>query len=100
MSISGIPPFAGFFSKLIIIWAAVQAQQFVIARSYLKEALILAQPSGEIRRFLDEGEAVQSLINTLQFDDAALQTYANKISNAFPNQQTNQKQTATYVIYP
>ena len=31
MSISGIPPFNGFFSKLIIIIAAVQAQYFFIA---------------------------------------------------------------------
>lgn len=31
MSISGIPPFSGFWSKLIIIIAALQARQFVLA---------------------------------------------------------------------
>lgn len=31
MSISGIPPFNGFFSKLIIIIAAIQARYFVLA---------------------------------------------------------------------
>lgn len=31
MSIAGIPPFSGFFSKLILIIAAVQAQHFVYA---------------------------------------------------------------------
>ncbi len=31
MSISGIPPFAGFFSKLIIVAAAIQAGQVVLA---------------------------------------------------------------------
>lgn len=31
MSISGIPPFSGFWSKLIIIIAALQARQFVFA---------------------------------------------------------------------
>jgi len=31
MSISGIPPFAGFFSKLIIVVAAIQAGQVVLA---------------------------------------------------------------------
>lgn len=31
MSISGIPPFSGFWSKLIIIIAALQARQFILA---------------------------------------------------------------------
>jgi len=31
MSISGIPPFSGFWSKLIIIFAAIQAKQFIFA---------------------------------------------------------------------
>jgi multicomponent Na+:H+ antiporter subunit D len=31
MSISGIPPFNGFFSKLIIILAAIQANYYVLA---------------------------------------------------------------------
>ena len=31
MSISGLPPFSGFFSKLIIIIAAVQAQYYLVA---------------------------------------------------------------------
>ena len=82
--------------EIRILQAIIQhnLQQFENAQSYLKEALILAQPTGEIRRFLDEGEAIQTLINTMHFDDEAMQTYVNKIASAFPHKQTHQKQNA------
>ena len=82
--------------KIRILQAVIQhnLQQFDDARSTLQEALILAQPTGEIRLFLDEGDAIQALIHALQFDDAAMHTYVNKIASAFPQQQTDQKQNA------
>lgn len=51
MSISGIPPFNGFFSKLIIIIAAVQARQFVLAILAVFVSIITLASFLKVQRF-------------------------------------------------
>ena len=60
------------------------------AHTYLRDALVLARRSGNIRLFLDEGQPIQSLITTLHFEDVVVQTYAQKIAASFPGQQRSQ----------
>ena len=59
------------------------------AQNFLEEAVMLARPSGEIRLFLDESQAIQPLLNKLQFDDVAMQAYKQKLLDAFPKPQTS-----------
>lgn len=58
------------------------------AQTNLRDALILAKPSGEIRLFIDEGEPLQWLFSDLKFEDLSLQTYAQQIASSFPDRQS------------
>lgn len=51
MSISGIPPFNGFFSKLIIIMAAIQARYFVLAILAVFVSIITLASFLKVQRF-------------------------------------------------
>jgi multicomponent Na+:H+ antiporter subunit D len=51
MSISGIPPFNGFFSKLIIIIAAIQAHYFVLAILAVFVSIITLASFLKVQRF-------------------------------------------------
>ncbi len=51
MSISGIPPFNGFFSKLIIIVAAIQAQYYVLSVLAVFVSIITLASFLKVQRF-------------------------------------------------
>ncbi|MFW6138875.1 MAG: complex I subunit 5 family protein, partial [Spirochaetota bacterium] len=51
MSISGIPPFNGFFSKLIIIIAAIQAQYYVLSILAVFVSIITLASFLKVQRF-------------------------------------------------
>jgi multicomponent Na+:H+ antiporter subunit D len=51
MSISGIPPFNGFFSKLIIIMAAIQAHYYVLAILAVFVSIITLASFLKVQRF-------------------------------------------------
>ena len=51
MSISGIPPFNGFFSKLIIIIAAIQAGYYVLSILAVFVSIITLASFLKVQRF-------------------------------------------------
>jgi len=57
LSISGIPPFNGFFSKLIIILAAVQAGQPVLALAAAAGSVLTLASFLKVQRYAFHGEA-------------------------------------------
>lgn len=63
LSISGIPPFNGFFSKLVIIIAAVQAGQPVFALAAVVGSLFTMAAFMKVQRYgLRSGRPVESLV--------------------------------------
>jgi multicomponent Na+:H+ antiporter subunit D len=56
MSISGIPPFNGFFSKLIIILAAIQAGYYVLAALAVIVSIITLASFMKVQKYAFAGE--------------------------------------------
>lgn len=67
-----------------------QTRQPDLALAYLEDALLLAQPSGDIRIFLDQGQPIQILLAASHFDDAVMTMYAQRISDSFPDRPNTQ----------
>jgi LuxR family maltose regulon positive regulatory protein len=62
------------------------------ARESLKRALVLAEPEGYIRTFVDEGQALRLLIEKQSLNlDHPLRSYANKLLAAFKQPQAASK---------
>jgi LuxR family transcriptional regulator, maltose regulon positive regulatory protein len=77
-----------------------------LARQLLREALTLAQAEGYQRLFLDEGEAMATLLRTILLDirEEPLVTYAQDLLRAFPQIQAGQNSSppavSTLLIEP
>ncbi|OGD15466.1 MAG: hypothetical protein A2V76_01085 [Candidatus Aminicenantes bacterium RBG_16_63_14] len=66
LSISGIPPFNGFFSKLVIIIAAVQAGQPVFALAAVVGSLFTMAAFMKVQRYgLRGGRLVENLVGKI-----------------------------------
>lgn len=66
LSISGIPPFNGFFSKLVIIIAAVQAGQPVFALAAVVGSLFTMAAFMKVQRYgLRSGRPVENLVGKI-----------------------------------
>jgi multicomponent Na+:H+ antiporter subunit D len=63
MSIAGIPPFNGFFSKLIIIFAAVQANRIGYASWAVLGSILTLASFMKIQKFAFFGKVNEKLVN-------------------------------------
>jgi len=75
----------GFFTSLIEIrsfqaLAAASAEQ---ALQFLREALMMAQPEGFIRTFVDRGEPMKLLLERLKAEGGELKDYVLALLSAF-----------------
>jgi LuxR family maltose regulon positive regulatory protein len=72
--------------QILLLQALVYQAQDMLphARAAMERALALAEPEGYVRLFVDEGEAMRSLIEKLSRDqDHPLGGYADKLLDAF-----------------
>ena len=53
------------------------------AEASLKKAIIMAQPQGYMRIFLDVGKSMHDILSSIHFEEPILQDYCNCIVNAF-----------------
>jgi multicomponent Na+:H+ antiporter subunit D len=68
LSISGIPPFNGFFSKLVIIIAAIQADQLIFALLAVVGSLLTLASFMKVQRYAFRGEnRLESLKNKIDW---------------------------------
>ena len=70
LSISGIPPFNGFFSKLVIIVAAVQAGQSLVAFFAVLGSLLTLASFMKVQRYGLRGDRPAELISAAPVDTA------------------------------
>lgn len=66
LSISGIPPFAGFFSKIVIILAIFQARLWIIGAVAIVEAFVTLLAFLKLQRQTIEGPVPSSLQNVIE----------------------------------
>jgi LuxR family maltose regulon positive regulatory protein len=71
--------------QVLMALAHVASKQTHEARQLLKEIILAAHPEGYLRLFLDEGEAMATLLRSLapQVREKSLNTYLHKILAAF-----------------
>jgi LuxR family maltose regulon positive regulatory protein len=65
-----------------------------VALSHLQRALVLAQPEGYIRLFVDEGQAMQAMLLQLQPNAPNLDEYIDDLLGAFPRETPPDPQSA------
>jgi multicomponent Na+:H+ antiporter subunit D len=63
-AIAGVPPFNGFWSKLILVIAAVQARLFVLAAVTVLVSLVTLLSFLKVQRYVFLGELPDALRNT------------------------------------
>jgi LuxR family maltose regulon positive regulatory protein len=70
------------------------------ALQLLNDALILAEPAGFIRIFVDEGLPMAELLARLRAEDGRMAEYIHKLLTAFGNQRDTQPSDFTRSVHP
>ena len=89
----------------MLIGVFVQVGEVDLALSQVQKLLILAEPEGYIRTFVDEGKPMQRVLQMVadgngRFSPNISTTYLQKILNAFPNPLPTAKKTTLDNLTP